>query len=103
MLGAKVSCSALARPIAPALVSRRPRKGRQGTILQSSREFHPSGKKEVLPIIGGALAVAAVATGLRYLVRAGESSNKQPGFNAFLLSFPRCVFSCSPFSVYFIR
>lgn len=37
----------------------------------SSRDFHPSGRSEMLPIIGGALAVAAVATGLRYLVRAG--------------------------------
>lgn len=37
----------------------------------SSRQIHPSGRKEMLPVIGGALAVAAVATGLRYLIRAG--------------------------------
>lgn len=39
----------------------------------SSRHIHPSGRKEMLPVIGGALAVAAVATGLRYLIRAGGS------------------------------
>ena len=37
----------------------------------SSRQIHPSGRREMLPVIGGALAVAAVATGLRYLIRAG--------------------------------
>ncbi|CAM9962976.1 unnamed protein product, partial [Ectocarpus sp. 12 AP-2014] len=38
----------------------------------SCRHIHPSGRKEMLPVIGGALAVAAVATGLRYLIRAGK-------------------------------
>lgn len=37
----------------------------------SSRQIHPSGRKEMLPVIGGALAVAAVATGVQYLIRAG--------------------------------
>lgn len=44
---------------------------------QQCRQFHPSGKKEMLPIIGGAIAIAAVATGLRYLIRAGEAMSLQ--------------------------
>lgn len=42
-----------------------------GSGIGASRQIHPSGRKEMLPVIGGALAVAAVATGLRYLIRAG--------------------------------
>ncbi|CAM9156517.1 unnamed protein product, partial [Scytosiphon promiscuus] len=55
----------------------------------STRQIHPSGRKEMLPVIGGALAVAAVATGLRYLIRAGkrmkemeEQEKKGPAKNA---------------------
>ena len=36
------------------------------------RDFHGTARKEVLPIIAGGIAVAVVATGLRYLIRAGK-------------------------------
>lgn len=64
---------------AAAAATRKNNKGRKPTALAgldrqggSARQIHPSGRKEMLPVIGGALAVAAVATGLRYLIRAGE-------------------------------
>ncbi|CAM9364373.1 unnamed protein product [Ascophyllum nodosum] len=43
-----------------------------GVSATSTRLFHPSAKRELLPVIGGAIAVAALATGLRYLIRAGK-------------------------------
>lgn len=72
-LGVRAGVAAQLRPAAVAVSSRRSRKQRRpAVIVNATREFHPSGRKEMLPIIGGALAVAAIATGLRYLVRAGE-------------------------------
>ena len=44
-----------------------------GVSATSTRLFHPSAKRELLPVIGGAIAVAALATGLRYLIRAGAA------------------------------
>lgn len=44
-----------------------------GHTATTTRLFHPSAKREMLPVLGGALAVAALATGLRYLIRAGTT------------------------------
>lgn len=77
------AAAAALRPTAALFVRHRSGKKRHpATALRDIRplqirHFHSTQKKEMLPIIAGALAVAAVATGLRYLVRAGEENTSR--------------------------